>query len=499
MLRVVALVGLAAAAAAPTPCLPACVCSATSYACISRNLTAFPPDMFSGWTALETINLAGNRASALPPGLFAGLPSLTTLDFSYNNLTSLPAGWQAPVASTVTSLNLAGLPFAAPFDVASVIGAMPSLTFLGVADLTLAGGHGECPDFSPLAKLAPRLATLSAARAQLTRIPPRAFAGLTLASLDLSKNNFVNLTAGAFDGLDVGEVKLEWCGISGITQDAFAGLTAGNVDLYFNQITADSLPDGGLDLPGVTALCLAGNPIDARAFTKPLFASAPRLTGLDMMGGMGLGPFLGTVPARAFASAPALTTLQLFNSGISAFEVGALDGLPHLTFLNIGWNLFSAVPAGLLDPLPLLTTFVVNNGALAGGDALLADAFAKNPLLATLDLSYNNPGITGLPSGLLAGCDKLATIDFSWQSAGTLALQAGTFVGINASGTLQTPVSITLAHNLMKSYAGHTAEKDIQAAVCAEARASPGACSVGWSPQAQNEPGEDEVRAAASV
>jgi len=303
----------------------------------------------------------------------------------------------------------------------------------------------------------------------------------------LSYGNLPTLANGSFDGLTVGELKLEWCSIGAIEAGAFSGLTAGNVDLYFNQLTADSIPEGGLVLPGVSALCLAGNPLDARVFAKPLFASAPRLVGLDLMGGMGLGPYLGELPPRAFATAPTLQTLQLFNSGITGFAAGAFEGLPRLTSLNIGFNLgFSALPRGLLDPLPTLEELVVNNGGLAGDAALRSDAFLHTPALARLDLSYNKPGISSLPPGLLAGCDQLASIDLSFQDAGTLQLARGTFVGINASGRLQSPVSITLVRNNMQGYAGFTTEPEIAAAICTEARAAPASCTVAWSPQAQD-------------
>ena len=502
MLSLRVLLSLAAAAAAassslaaptPTPCLPTCICTATSYSCVNRNITAFPADMFLGWGALETVNLAGNRATSLPAGWLSGLPALASLDISGNPLTSLPAGWLSGLPA-LASLGLAGLPLNSSFDVAAVLGPQPllALTTLTLDKPTLLGGGGACPDLSPLATLAPRLATLSA-RFGLTRIPPRSFAGLRLASLDLSKNSLPTLTNGSFDGLEVGEVKLEWCGISAIEPGAFFGLVAQNVDLYFNQISHDSLPAGGLVLPGVSALCLAGNPFDARVFAAPLFASAPRLTSLDFMGGMGLGPYIGELPPRAFASTPTLTSLQLFNSGISSFAPGAFEGLPNLVFLNIGFNLgFGAVPAHLFDPLPALQTLVINNGALGGDGALTADAFAHNPALAALDLSYNNPGIAGLPPALLARCDKLATIDLSYQNGG-LALARGTFAGINASGALQAPVSINLIHDQMAGYAGFTKEPEIVAAICAEAQASPVSCSVAWSPQ--DPPAESEFGA----
>ena len=471
----------------PTPCLPACRCDATSYTCIGRNLSAFPADMFRGWSALETINLSGNNASSLPDGLFAGLPALTALDISGNPLRSLPGGWLAGARALVTLL-LSGLPLNTTFDVARVLGGtLPALTTLVLDSPTLLGGGGACPDLSSLAVLAPRLATLYA-RHGLTSIPARSFAGLNLSTLELSYSSLPALTNDSFDGLQVGEVKLEWSGIAAIEARAFAGLTAGNVDLYFNQISSARLPAGGLDLPGVAALCLAGNPFDARIFAAPLFASTPRLVSLDMMGGMGLGPWLGTIPPRAFAGAPGLTTLQLFNSGITGLAPGAFEGLPRLLNLNIGGTNsgnsgFSAVPAGLLDPLPTLQTLVINNAALSGADALRADAFAHNPALASLDLSYNSPGLTSLPAGLLAGCDRLATIDLSYAAGAQLTLARGTFVGINASGTLAAPVSITLVHNQMTGYAGITSEPEIVAAICAEARATPANCTVAWSPQ----------------
>ncbi len=442
--------------------------------------------MFVGWSALEAIDLSYNKAAVLPAGLFRGLASLTSLDVSGNNLTNLPAGWLTGL-DALASLNLAALPLNATFDPVTMIGALPALSVLRVDSPTLLGGGGACPDFSPLAMLAPRLATLSATGG-LSSIPERAFAGLNLTdTLDLSHSTFTTLKSGVFDGLACGELKLEWCPISSIEVGAFAGLTAGNVDLYFGQLTAASIPEGGLALPGVAALCLAGNPLDARVFAKPLFASAPVLVGLDLMGGLGLGPFLGELPPRAFASAPALQTLQLFHSGITGFAPGAFEGLPRLRSLNIGFNLdFSALPPGLLDPLPALETLVINNGALAGDAALRSDAFARNPALSSHDLSYNKPGLTSLPPGLLAGCDRLATIDLTSQASGSLQLARGTFVGINASGQLQSPVSITLVSNNMQGYAGFTTAPEIAAAICAEARAAPATCAVAWSPQAQD-------------
>ena len=467
------------------PCLPFCVCTPTSYSCRGRNISAFPPDTFAAWPLLESIDLSFNNASSLPAGLFRGLSSLQSLDVSANPLAALPSGWLAGLPA-LARLNLAGLPLAAAFDAARVLGALPALTDLYLDAPTLLGGGGACPDLSPLASLAPRLATLTS-RHGLTSIPPRAFAGLNLTSLDLSYSKFPALTNDSFAGLACGEVKLEWSGIAAIAPRAFSGLTAGNIDLYFNQITAESIPEGGLLLPGVAALCLAGNPFDARMLARPLFASAPRLAGLDLMGGLGLGPYIGELPSRAFASAPSLVTLQLFNSGITGFAAGAFEGLPRLTSLNIGFNLgFSALPAGLLDPLPTLETLVVNNGGLAGDAALRADAFARTPRLSQLDLSYNT-GITSLPPGLLAGCDKLASIDLTFQVAGDLQLAPGTFVGINASGTLRGNVTIQLVRNNMKGYKGFVAEPEIVAAICAEARVSPAACAVAWLPQAQDE------------
>lgn len=479
-------------AAPPTPCIPRCTCTPTTYTCRFLNITAFPVDTFTGWEALQSIDLQGNKATALPSGLFTNLPALTSLSLNYvGPLTSLPAGLFAGLGS-LASLGLAGLPLSVPFDAATMVGALPALTALYLGGGTLLGGGGACPDLSPLAALTPRLATLSAvgpsAMRGLTSIPPRSFAGLKLATLDLSYSN-LNLTNHAFDGLQVGEVKVEWSAISLIEPDAFTGLTARNVDLYFNSIGFASIPVGGLAMAGVSALCLAGNPLDARIFARPLFASAPRLTGLDLMGGMGLGPWIGELPARAFANAPALTTLQLFNSGITGFAEGAFEGLPNLVSLNIGFNLgFSVVPAGLFDPLPALTTLVINNGGLAGDSALRADAFKHNPELAVLDLSWNT-GISSLPPGLLAGSDKLATIDMTFQGAGNLYLAPGTFSGINASGALQGNVSITLIRNQMTNFSGFTSEPEIVAAICAEARAWPGTCTVVWAPQEQDPPG----------
>ena len=298
----------------PPPCLPTCFCNQTLYDCTGRNITSFPEDTFAGYPDLLTIKLSSNKASVIHFNLFRGLSSLQSLDLGYNNISFFPRNWLAGL-NALTTLNLAGNPLTVPFNVKTMIGPLPELTTLYLDSPTLLGGGGVAPDFSPLASLTPRLSVLSAKRG-LTSIPPGSFSGLNLTSLNLCYSKLPNLTSHSFSGLTCGEISLEWSSISYIEPEAFSGLVADNVDLYFNQITVDSIPEGGLTLPNVSALCLAGNPFDSRIFAKPFFNEAPNLVSLDFMGGMGLGPYIDNLPTRAFASVPTLQSLQLFKKWI---------------------------------------------------------------------------------------------------------------------------------------------------------------------------------------
>ena len=117
--------------------------------------------------------LSGNLVTSLPQGWLAGLPALASLDVSGNPLPALPAGWLAGLPS-LAFLGLSGLPLNSTFDPVAVLGPqpLPALATLTLDSPTLLGGGGACPDLSPLARLAPRLASLYA-RVGLTSIPPR--------------------------------------------------------------------------------------------------------------------------------------------------------------------------------------------------------------------------------------------------------------------------------------------------------------------------------------
>lgn len=519
-----------------------CNVTSQVYRCFRSGLTALPEDMFSGWSGLQTIDLSENiLKSPLPPNLFAGLTSLKSLTLSASNVTAFPAGLFRDLSALqslniafnpcpnlpagllsipslasldmigmelnfsalpagvfsglpgLLSLNLAANPTAVlppgllsiptlttldlsdmrlrNLDVRATLGALPALTTLS---LNRVSENTTCPDFSVLASLSPRLSTIRASH-WLTSIPPRSFSGLNLTSLLLLSSFLPTLKNYTFSGLTVGTVALESSSIVALEPAAFAGLTASYLDLNYNSIGTRGVPHGGIALPGVSALGLRSGGFDSEVFAKPFFADARSLTSLDMQGfeGGDANPTIfGVLPTRAFASAPCLQTLNLWYCGIAGFEDGAFEGIPELSSLNLGYNSLAAFPPGLFDPLPALATLIARNNAISA-----IDLFAENALLAHLDLGNNR--IAGLPDGFFKAHNLLGNFGLPYQGwPGTLKLANGTFIGINATGELRGMVQLYLFANGISSYDGFTSEADIKAAMCDEARATPGNCVV---------------------
>lgn len=491
---VIFFVGAASVFSSPTPCQPRCLCNTTSYRCVGANLTALPVDMFRGWHALEAIDvsfnllqsplpptlfsnlpalasllLAGCNVTALPQHLLDGLSALKTLSLAGNPIAALPAGVFSRLPS-LAALDLSALALVVPIDI-STLGALPALTSL---NLRRSSSSGSCPVFSSLAQSSPRFKSLVVS-GMLTSIPPYAFSGLNLTTLDLSGSNLPTLRNYTLAGLTVSTVSLESSSIVELEAAAFYNLTAGFLDLNQNSIGTGGVPPGGISIPGVSQLGLSCGAFDSGVFAKPLFADARRLTSLDLQGDTigGQSSQLGALPARAFASAPLLQSLNLNDCSVTGFDLAAFEGVPNLQTLYLGWNQINALPPGLFDPLPQLTTLAARYNGLS---YLNTSLFARNHLLESFDVSGN--GILSLPDSFFAERDQLSNIDLTYQQ--WLVLAPGTFVGINASGTLLRPVSIGTFGNHLSSYDNLTDVPSITSAICAEARASAAACTVYW-------------------
>ena len=132
-------------------------------------IDALKPGDFAGLSALESLDLKGNRLSVLPAGIFDALAALTTLRLQENALTDIPA-------STFVRLT--------------------ELTDLQLDKNKLQGL--EASDFSGLAKL--EILDLEGNR--LSALQAGVFDGLAaLTTLRLQKNRLTDLPAGIFSGV----------------------------------------------------------------------------------------------------------------------------------------------------------------------------------------------------------------------------------------------------------------------------------------------------------
>ena len=157
-------------------------------------MSTLPEGVFSGLTALETLELGNNDLQALPAGLFSGLTSLETLALGHNDLEELPAG----LFDGLINLGSLTLNY-------NLLTALPDELFSDLTKLKtlwLNNNLLEAPPDKIFDGLS-SLKTLLLANNRLESLPATLFSGLSeLYSLEVGGNLLTTLPDGIFLGLD---------------------------------------------------------------------------------------------------------------------------------------------------------------------------------------------------------------------------------------------------------------------------------------------------------
>ncbi|XP_042659548.1 trophoblast glycoprotein [Tyto alba] len=185
----------------PDSCRALCECSepAKTVKCVSKNLTAVPPDLPP---YVRSLFLTGNRLARLPAGAFPAqrLPDLRALNLSGNHLRAVEAGALAGLPA-LRQLDLSGNPLVSLSPQAFGEGGSP------LEELALRGAlrdHGVLLSLAAMLQAGAlrNLSRLELADNGLLLLPAGVFpALLALRQLDLGNSSLVGLRNVSFQGL----------------------------------------------------------------------------------------------------------------------------------------------------------------------------------------------------------------------------------------------------------------------------------------------------------
>uniref|UniRef100_A0A8D0FP43 Trophoblast glycoprotein n=1 Tax=Strix occidentalis caurina TaxID=311401 RepID=A0A8D0FP43_STROC len=185
----------------PGACPAPCECSepAKTVKCVSKNLTAVPPDLPP---YVRTLFLTGNRLARLPAGAFPArrLPDLSALNLSGNHLRAVEAGALAALPA-LRQLDLSGNPLVSLSPQAFGEGGSP------LEELALRGAlrdHGVLLSLATMLQSGAlrNLSRLELADNGLLLLPAGMFTALlALRQLDLGNSSLVGLRNVSFQGL----------------------------------------------------------------------------------------------------------------------------------------------------------------------------------------------------------------------------------------------------------------------------------------------------------
>ena len=334
-----------------------------------RLATTMEAGAFAGLSRLRSLVFVGHRLVGLDSGVFDGLDELTELKLNDNGLSSLPVGVfeGLPELSVLYLRNnrLSEFP----------VGLFHGLTRLETLDLWDAGvSHLPAGVFDGL----PNLRTLGLLYNRLTRLPTGVFDGLAnLEFLSLSNNRLSRLEPGVFGNLSTLEtLDLNENGLTRLESGVFEGLSS------------------------LRKLFLGGNQL--RGIPAGLFEDIGRLNSLILWGNR-----FGRVPAHAFAGLDWLTVMHLARAGITAFEPGVFDAVPHLDRMTLLENRIRSLEPGTLSGLNL------SNFDLRGNPGA-PFTFAPTPVpLAALDATTATPAEIAVEIASAAPFEVTATLSAS--------------------------------------------------------------------------------------
>ncbi len=347
--------------------------SVTSLSLYNRELTSLQADDFEGISSLRWLGLYNNLLTSLPAGIFDDLTNLLTLDLHGNHLTSLPEGIFDELINLQT-LNLHNnrlTPFSS--------GIFDELT---------------------------NLQTLNLDNNQLTSLPGRIFDELTnLRTLDLQDNRLTGLRSGIFDEL----ANLQTLNLNG---NGLRSLPAGIFDELTNLQTLDLRENaGGLqlsfdlfeELPNLRNLYL-DNPVPRTISRGSVLHGRTRQVSNAILDALGAG-ITQYNQVTNLAQLDSITSLSLYNRGLTSLQAGDFEGLTNLQTLHLYINQLSSLPAGIFDELTNLQTLNLRNNRLT---TLPAGIFDELTNLQTLYL-YNNR-LSSLPAGIFDELTNLQTL-----------------------------------------------------------------------------------------
>ena len=113
----------------------------------------------------------------------------------------------------------------------------------------------------------------------------------------------------------------------------------------------------------------------------------------------------------------AITTLNLYDAGVTSIKVGDFDGLTALTKLRLSFNDLSSLPDGIFSGLTALTRIELRWNDLS---SLPGDIFSGLTALTRIDLRDND--LSSLPDGIFSGLTMLQRLEVSRNPGAPFAL-----------------------------------------------------------------------------
>nr|ARQ14829.1 toll-like recptor 11 [Oncomelania hupensis] len=376
-------------------CPAKCQCgkAGTSVNCVGKGLTDIPegipsqvetlyldrnnfgvlkPGALENFQFLSKVYLRSCKIQTVSPGAFHNLSLLQELYLGNNNIDQLqPEAFQK--AGALYLLNLQ----------ANRLTSVPDLhTLPGLTNLVLEANriqNGTFPEgYSSLQKLS----TVVLSNNNLTELTNGTFttlANCSLRRLEISRSNIKRVEAGALTPLVMLQsLKIGYNPIDGEQlHNLLEGLSAdsGLVSLDIRMIDLRG------SLPSVSFSILAHTPLITLHFRNNE---------------------VGTIPAKAFANLPKLTTLDLQICKISVVDPQAFSDLPALQLLFLNNNALTTVPKTLPSSLTKLYLQFNSLSALKGGD------FSNLGKLQELYLSTS--GITEVNEDSFLGLNNLVIL-----------------------------------------------------------------------------------------
>ena len=406
-----------------------------------NQLTTLPDKVFSGLTALGSLNLGYNNLSSLPEGVFSGLTALWEIHvYNNNNLSSLPEG----VFSGLTALRTINLGI-------NKLTSLPPSVFSGLSSLRRLWLGSREPPLIPVPVSLEKVGEDQFKATMHTGAPFEIVLPLSIANGSISSGTSTIM-------IPIGSVESETLTVTrtpgttfAVTVDigTFPELPEGE-HLGYTLVKSDDLP-----LEMFSSLAGAPTPVcDRTAQVRDAIVAAgsgvsncrnvteAHLAEIDSL--ELYSKSISALKVGDFSGLTALIHLNLNDNQLSSLPAGIFAGLNELRLLAIGFNQLSSLPDGIFDDLTKLTVFEMVDTPLSNLPAGIFDGL--NELIL---LGLNDNQLSSLPDGIFNDLTKLTTLRL--QNNRLSSLPDGIFDGLtklislNLSGNSVDPLLVTMS------------------------------------------------------